>query len=329
MLDRTLDEFEVGELIATGTAGKIYQATEKKSKRAVALKILPPDVSKDQNIYIRFEREMVILAKLDHPNIVRYLGGGKDGESLFYAMERVQGGTLRQLIDKHHGLTWHETVKYGIRICSALQYLHNHGIVHRDIKPSNIFINFEGEIKLGDFGIAFDSGESNLTESGLIVGSYAYMAPEQIRGDQGTDASADLYSLGCVLYEMLVGKPPFQGDTFAKIFDQHLNSSAPRVSEMVSEIPPSLDNMIERLMAKERSQRPFNARAVQGVLSELKYRWEEDEKVYQEELSRREEAFQPSIVEISRPDVSWGKLAILSVVVILIVALALFLTNLD
>ena len=123
MLDRTLDEFEVGELIATGTAGKIYDAVEKKSARRIALKILPEDVSKDQNIYIRFEREMVILAKLDHPNIVQYLGGGKDGKSLFYAMERIDGGTLRQLIDKHRGLTWQETVKYGIRICSALQYL--------------------------------------------------------------------------------------------------------------------------------------------------------------------------------------------------------------
>ena len=193
MLNRQLDEFKIGELIATGTAGKIYDAVEKGTQRKVAIKILPDDVSKDENIYHRFEREMVILGKLDHPNIVRYFGGGKKGETLFYAMEKVEGGTLRQLIDKHQKLTWQETVNYGIRICSALQYLHNHGIVHRDIKPSNIFITYQGEIKLGDFGIAFDSGESQLTESGLIVGSYAYMAPEQIRGDQQTDSRADLY----------------------------------------------------------------------------------------------------------------------------------------
>ena len=329
MLNRTLDEFEVGELIATGTAGKIYEAVEKKTQIAVAIKILPADVSRDQNIYIRFEREMVILGKLDHPNIVKFFGGGKNEESLFYAMERVQGGTLRQLIDKHHGLTWHETVKYGIRICSALQYLHNHGIVHRDVKPSNIFITFEGEIKLGDFGIAFDSTETELTETGLIVGSYAYMAPEQIRGDHGTDASADLYSLGCVLYEMLSGHAPYRGDTFAKIFDQHLNSSIPQLSESVKDVPPSLDNLVARLMAKERSQRPFNARAVQGVLSELKYRWEEDEKVYQEELTRREEAFHPSTVTIAPPEVTWHKFVILLSVLILIILMAAFLANLN
>lgn len=327
MLDRTLDEFEVGELIATGTAGKIHEAVDRKTGQTVALKILPPDVSKDRNIYIRFEREMLILDKLDHPNIVKYLGGGKDGQSMFYAMEKIKGGTLRQLIDKHGRLTWQETVKYGIRICSALQYLHNYGIVHRDIKPSNIFITFEGEIKLGDFGIAYDSGESGLTESGLIVGSYAYMAPEQIRGDQATDSSADLYSLGCVVYEMLCGHPPYRGDTFAKIFDQHLNAPFPEFENLSSDVPESLTGLVRKLMSKNKVDRPFNARAVQGILSELKFRWEEDEQIYQQELERREEAFKAAAVAIDRPEITWKKLILLLALTVVIIVVAFFMSN--
>lgn len=328
MINRKIEEFEKGELIATGTAGRIYDAFDKKLKKTVALKILPHDVSKDRNIYIRFEREMVILAKLDHPNVVEYFGGGQDGVSLFYAMEKVEGGTLRQLIDKHGKLTWQETVHYGIRICSALQYLHNHGIIHRDIKPSNIFINFEGDIKLGDFGIAFDSGEVELTESGLIVGSYSYMAPEQIRGEAHSDARADLYSLGCVLFEMLTGRPPFRGETFAKIFDQHLNADVPNLNELAPETPTSLENLVMRLLEKERHQRPFNARAAQGVLSELKYRWEEDDEIYQTELTRREQAFNTKPVYVQPQDIPWNRLAAMLGWVVAAVVTAVLILNL-
>ena len=310
MLNRNIEEFELGELIATGTAGKIYDATEIATGNSVAVKILPADVSKDQNIYIRFEREMVILGKLNHPNIVKYFGGGRIDGSLFYAMEKIEGGTLRQLIDRHRKLTWQETVRYGIRICSALQYMHNHGIIHRDIKPSNIFMTFDGEIKLGDFGIAFDSGEVNLTESGLIVGSYAYMSPEQIRGTQQTDSRADLYSLGCVLFEMLCGRPPFQGETFAKIFDQHLSATPPSIGEFVRDVPVQLRLLIRRLLEKERHKRPFNVRAAQGVLSELNLKWEGNEYHYKNEMSRLHQAFDRGTVVADTNDVSWIKLMV-------------------
>lgn len=328
MLNRKLSEFEIGDLIATGTAGRIHRAVENSTQREVALKILPPEVSTNRNMRLRFEREMLILSKLDHPNIVEYLGGGQDGKSLFYAMEKVDGGTLRQLIDKHGQLTWQETIHYGMRICSALQYLHNHGIVHRDVKPSNIFISYSGEIKLGDFGIAFDSGETHLTENGLVVGSYAYMAPEQIRGTEESDSRADLYSLGCVLFEMISGQPPFRGETFAQIFDQHLNAPVPDLKERVSDLPTSLENLIYRLLEKERHRRPFNARAAQGVLSELKYRWEEDEQLYRDELRRREQAFQakPRIVEPK--DVGWNRVGYLVGLAIAIIIAAIIVLNL-
>ena len=329
MLNRKFEEFELGQLIATGTAGKIYQAIDRKRDQPCALKILPHDLSTDDHIYVRFEREMVILGKLDHPNIVEYFGGGRHENSLFYAMEKVEGGTLRQLIDRHSQLTWQETVNYGIRICSALQYLHNYGIVHRDIKPSNIFITYAGDIKLGDFGVAFDSGEAQLTETGLIVGSYAYMAPEQIRGDQQADARADLYALGCVLFEMLAGHPPFRGETFAKIFDQHLHAPVPRLDDQAGGIPASLVQLVEQLMEKERHLRPFNARAAQGVLSELKYRWEEDEEIYQEELSRRQQAFDSQPGQDAPLEVSWKKLGMILGMAILAIVAAVVAMNLS
>ncbi|MDB4650416.1 serine/threonine protein kinase [Pirellulaceae bacterium] len=310
MLNRNIEEFELGELIATGTAGKIYDAVEIQTGKLVAIKVLPSDVSKDRNIYIRFEREMVILGKLNHPNIVKYFGGGRFQDSLFYAMEKIDGGTLRQMINRHKKLTWKETARYGIRICSALQYMHNYGIIHRDIKPSNIFMTFDGEIKLGDFGIAFDSGESNLTDAGLIVGSYAYMAPEQIRGTQQTDSRADLYSLGCVLFEMLCGRPPFQGDTFAKIFDQHLTATPPSIGEFVRDVPVQLRLLIRRLLEKERHKRPFNARAAQGILSELNLNGDGNEHFYKREMSRLHQAFDRSTVRPESDEISWTKLAI-------------------
>ncbi len=328
MLNRNIEEFELGDLIATGTAGKIYDAIEIQTGNLVAIKVLPSDVSKDRNIYIRFEREMVILGKLNHPNIVKYFGGGRFQDSLFYAMEKIDGGTLRQMIDRHKKLTWKETVRYGIRICSALQYMHNYGIIHRDIKPSNIFMTFDGEIKLGDFGIAFDSGESNLTDSGLIVGSYAYMAPEQIRGTQQTDSRADLYSLGCVLFEMLCGRPPFQGDTFAKIFDQHLTATPPSIGEFVRDVPVPLRLLIRRLLEKERHKRPFNARAAQGILSELNLNGNGNEHLYKREMSRLHQAFDRNTVRPDSDEISWTKLAIAAAVAGLLVIAGWALTSL-
>jgi serine/threonine protein kinase len=242
----------------------------------------------------RFEREMLILSKLDHPNIVQYYGGGKHEGRLFYAMEAVPGGTMTQMLQTHGKLTWQETIRYGIQISSALQHAHNHGIVHRDIKPSNLFMTYQGDIKLGDFGIALDRGESDLTQSGMTVGSWLYMAPEQIRGASGITGLTDLYALGCLLYELLTGRPPFTGEHFAEIFDQHLRDDPQPLENLAPDCPKSLREIIEQLLHKDPYQRPHNARAVQGVMSELKLDWAEDETRYQLELNRLQLAFDSS-----------------------------------
>ena len=183
-MKRKFSDFELGDGIGTGTGGTIYKATEIASGDTRAVKVLQHGVSQDKNIVSRFEREMLILSKLIHPNIVSYYGCGRtDDGRLFYVMELIEGGTLKQLLQAHHRLSWHETIKYGIQICSALQHSHNHGVVHRDLKPANLFVTYEGQLKLGDFGIALDTGESDLTASGMTVGSWLYMSPEQIRGE--------------------------------------------------------------------------------------------------------------------------------------------------
>tara|TARA_B100000945_G_scaffold318929_1_gene324898 strand:- start:3437 stop:4429 length:993 start_codon:yes stop_codon:yes gene_type:complete len=327
---RKFEEFELSDIIGTGTVGTIYRATEIPSGEIRAVKVLQQSVSQDKNIVSRFEREMLILAKLNHPNIVSYYGGGRteDGR-LFYVMELIDGGTLKQLLQAHNRLSWHETINYGIQICSALQHAHNHGIVHRDLKPANLFVTYQGQLKLGDFGIALDTGESDLTVSGMTVGSWLYMSPEQIRGEEIITGQADLYSLGCLLYEMLSGSPPFQGNSFPVIFEQHLKEKPAPIKFSAPETPESLQQAVLQLLAKTPQERPFNARTIQGIMSELKLDWEEDEQRYQKELSRLKVAFDadPFTVYIPNRDISWKTLTVWLVILGISVTILAVLQN--
>ncbi|HRX81260.1 MAG TPA: serine/threonine-protein kinase, partial [Pirellulaceae bacterium] len=149
---------------------------------------------------------------------------------------------------------------------SALQHAHNHGIIHRDLKPSNLMFDEDGNLKLLDFGIARDTHEADITSKGLTVGSYAYMSPEQITGDGNITGQADLYSFGGVLYEMLTARPPFAGDNFAQIFQQHLTKMPAPIHQFAPRCPEALERITLQCLAKKPEQRPFNARAVQGTL---------------------------------------------------------------
>ena len=263
------DAFEVHETIGTGTVGTIFRAVHRDSGRTYALKLLSPAVSNDRLIVSRFEREMMILGKLDHPNIVGYFGRGRHEGQLFYAMEFIQGGTLKQLLARDKKLPWLEAAECGRQIAAALQHAHNHGIIHRDLKPGNIFVNDQGQLKLGDFGIARDLHAADITDAGLTVGTYTYMAPELVRGERSITGQVDLYALGCVLFEIATGRPPFLGDNFAQIFDQHLNAPTPTLQEHGVRCPQEFDELIRTLLAKQPDDRPFNARTVQGQLGEM------------------------------------------------------------
>lgn len=263
------DDFEIGESIGVGTVGTIYRVTHKDTGKVYALKLLHPSVGTDPLVVRRFRREMMILSKLNHPNIVAYFGDGDRDGQLFYVMELILGGNLKDMLKNGGPFTWMEAAECGRQISSALQHAHNHGIIHRDLKPSNVFITQQGVIKLGDFGIARDLREHDLTDTGLTVGTYAYMAPELVKGEREITGQVDLYALGCVLFEILTGRPPYLGNNFAAIFEQHLHADPPHVRELAPQCPEALDRLIIQLLAKSPEDRPFNARAVQGILGEL------------------------------------------------------------
>lgn len=260
--------FSLGDQLGLGTVGVVYRATSPDIDQPVAVKLLHPNVSGDPNIVSRFEREITIMERLDHPHIVRHYGGGiMDGQH-FYAMQLLDYGSLKDRLKQQGPMPWPQVAAYTVQIASALQHAHNHGIVHRDLKPSNLFFDADGDLVLGDFGIARDTHSAEITDHGVTVGTYAYMAPEQIQADARMSFKADLYSLGCVMYEMLTGQPPFQGANFAQVWDQHLHREPLSLQEHGVDCPTWLSTLVMQLLEKDPEARPFSARNVEGYLIE-------------------------------------------------------------
>jgi len=264
----TAATFKLLEPLGVGTVGAVYRAESPDIDTPVAVKLLHPTVAHDENIVDRFQREITIMERLSHPHIVRNYGGGIMDGQYFYAMQLLEHGTLRDQLRQNGPFNWQQTAAFAAQISSALQHAHNHGIIHRDLKASNLFFGSEGQLILGDFGIARDIHEADVTHDGITVGTYAYMSPEQICADKQISGKADLYSLGCVMVEMLTGKPPFAGLNFAQIWDQHLHKQPSRMSELGIECPEWLEELIMQLLEKDPERRPFNARAVQGLIQD-------------------------------------------------------------
>lgn len=264
--------FTLGDKLGSGTVGVVYRATSPDLPDEVAVKLLNPNVTDDEKIVDRFEREIVVMERLNHPHIVKNHGGGYLDGQLFYAMQLLEHGSLKERL-RRGPLPWPQAAAYGVQIASALQHAHNHGIVHRDLKPSNLFFDNEGNLVLGDFGIARDlTAQADITQQGMTVGTFSYMSPEQITADARIDGKADLYSLGCVLFEMLTARPPYQGASFAQVWDQHMHAEPASVRRAQTEAgvpvtcPPWLDALIQQLLAKKPEERGFNARSVEGKL---------------------------------------------------------------
>lgn len=326
MARKTLKSFQLGETLGNGTVGTIRRAVDRASRSVVALKILLPAVSQDPTIRLRFEREIEVLKKLNHPNVVACYDHGIDDQRLFYSMEIIDGGTLKEVLKQRGKLKIAEVLEIGWQLCSALQHVHNHGIVHRDLKPSNIYLTVDGLIKLGDFGIALDTGAAEITDQGLTVGSYQYMSPEQIRGERSVSSQTDLYALGCLLFELVTGQAPFTGTNFAQIFDQHLTQEPPSAAKSVSECPAGLDDLIRCLLCKNPDERPINARAVQGILAEIM-----SERVGPEAVDALKHCHQNGSRRLSRlvapvpirpVEVSWRQLGLTAAAIVSLIALA-------
>jgi serine/threonine protein kinase len=262
----TAATFRLGEPLGVGAVGTVYRAESDDVPSPAAVKVLHPHIAHDNSVVDRFQREIVIMERLNHPHIVRHYGGGMMDGQYFYAMELLAHGSLSDRIKQGGPLPWPLAALYTAQIASALQHAHNHGIIHRDLKPTNLFFGDDGRVILGDFGIARDTHDVEGTDPGRAVGTYAYMSPEQICADGEITGKADLYSLGCVVYEMLAGKPPFAGANFAQIWDQHLHAAPRGLREQGIESPEWLEHLVMQLLEKDPQKRPFNARAVQGFL---------------------------------------------------------------
>jgi serine/threonine-protein kinase len=265
-----LGSFRIDSVVGSGAMGVVYRGTNEKTGRTVAVKVVGTEFAQGGKIRDRFEREAEILQQFRHPGIVRFFAVGRFRGTSYIAMEFVQGVTLEKIILDRGDLPWREVVELGIQICDALQYAHEHGVVHRDLKPSNLMVTADGKIKLTDFGIAKDLDATALTATGRTLGTAAYMAPEQIKGTPPVSHKTDLYAFGVVLYQMLTGKPPFEGNSPVVLMHSHLNEPAPRPSAKVHEIPKALDELVVNLMAKAPADRPWDAAAVGVKLTELR-----------------------------------------------------------
>ncbi|MFN0051431.1 MAG: protein kinase domain-containing protein [Planctomycetales bacterium] len=269
MEKRWIWPFELEEQIGSGAMGVVYRARSVTNNKRVALKLLPADVAANATLAARFQREMELLKELRHPHIVHCYGGKCEGDDWFYAMELVEGGTLAGLLQDQGRLPWRRVVDLALQVCEALQYAHDRGIIHRDLKPGNLLLTKSGKVKLSDFGLAQIVAETKLTAAGKTVGSLHYMAPEQIHGKGELSNRTDLYALGCTLFELLTGRPPFEGESVAEVLRRHVREAPQPVSSLALDVPPQIDMIVAELLAKDPQRRPPDAEAVAKRLREI------------------------------------------------------------
>ncbi len=263
--------YTVGELIGHGGMAQVHIGTDTRLGRTVAIKIMRSDLAEDSIFLTRFRREARAVAQLNNPNIVSIYDSGEEqledaaGNTVqvpYIVMEYIKGQTLRDIIQVNGSLSPQDAEQVMIGVLNALDYSHRMGIIHRDIKPGNIMISDQGTVKVMDFGIAraMDDSSATMTQNQGVVGTAQYLSPEQARGEQ-VGAKSDLYSAGCVLYEMLTGKPPFTGDSAVAIAYQHVSETATPISTLVPGLDKRWDSIVAKAMAKDTENRYADAAA--------------------------------------------------------------------
>jgi serine/threonine-protein kinase len=268
------DRYRLGAMIGTGGMADVYAAEDQRLHREVAVKILRSDLARDPSFVTRFNKEALAVAALNHPGIVSVYDSGKEdspsGAMPYIVMEYVEGKTLREIVHKGERFPLQRAVEIVEGILVALQYSHKNGIVHRDIKPGNIMITDAGDVKVMDFGIAraLADGGATMTSTWNIVGTAQYLSPEQATGTQA-DARSDLYSVGCLFYELVSGKPPFSGDTPVAIAYQHVSTPLTPVTDIEPALDPALNNFFSIALAKDPSDRYQSANSMLKDLKKL------------------------------------------------------------
>ena len=268
-IGRLLDgRYEILEVIGTGGMAVVYKARCHRLNRLVAIKILKDELGKDEEFRDRFHGESQAVAMLSHPNIMSVYDVSTHDDADYIVMELIDGITLKQYMEKNGTLNWKETLHFAMQIAKALEHAHGRGIVHRDIKPHNVMVLKNGSVKVTDFGIARLMSQSNtLTKEAL--GSVHYISPEQAKGSR-VDNRSDLYSLGVVMYEMMTGRAPYDGDTPVAVAIQHINGGATMPSVLNPNIPGGLEQIIMKCMATDPGRRYSSATALLYDLEELR-----------------------------------------------------------
>ena len=257
--------YRLGGEIGRGGMSVVFEATDERLGRKVAVKLLELDERGNPGATDRFRREALIAASLNHPNIVSIFDTGVDGSTAFIVMELLSGPTLAAKLSESGPLPVDEILTVCAQVCAALSAAHAAGVVHRDIKPSNISYAATGSVKVLDFGVArlieSATGESALTRTAMIIGTAAFLSPEQAIGGP-IGPPADLYALGCVLFALATGRPPFLGDSAVAVCSQHLHAEPPSLGSLVPAIPTDLASLVAELLRKDPVERPRSAEAV-------------------------------------------------------------------
>ncbi|MHB9095998.1 MAG: Stk1 family PASTA domain-containing Ser/Thr kinase, partial [Eubacteriales bacterium] len=270
------NRYEIISQLGGGGMALVYKARDTLLNRPVTVKILRSEYTSDEEFVSRFRREAQAVAKLSHPNIVSVYDVGQEGDTHYIVMEYVEGWNLKQIIKEQGRLPIGKAIDIAGQICGGLQDAHEHGIVHRDIKPHNILVTDNGRVKVTDFGIAQIMSSVTVTNSGTIVGSVHYFSPEQAKGGT-TGAKSDIYSVGVVLYEMVTGKVPFEGETPIAVALRHIQDNPVPPGKLNSQVSPELERVIMRAMEKDVTMRYMTAgdmakdlRRIAGPLSDTR-----------------------------------------------------------
>ena len=253
------NRYRLTEQIGMGGMAIVYRAVDLRTGHNVAVKVLRPEFNEDREFIGRFQREAEAASKMTHHNIVNLLDVGMDGDNRYLVMEYVEGKTLKEVIQERGKLSAPLACQITIRILSALEHAHRNGIVHRDIKPQNILVHADGHIKVADFGIARIADSATLTKGDNVMGSVHYFSPEQARGG-GATAVSDIYSTGVVLYEMLTGRVPFDGDNPVAVAMQHLHNAPAPIQSIAPDVPPAVIRVCMKAMEKNPAARYQSAR---------------------------------------------------------------------
>ena len=268
------DRYRLLELVGSGGMAAVYRGEDILLERQVAVKVLREGFAGDPAFLARFQREARAAAQLDHPNVVRVYDVGQDGDRHYIVMEYVDGQDLKTMIRRSGRLTVEEALSICVQVSAAVGHAHEGGVVHCDIKPQNVLVTLDGRAKVTDFGIARALSESALTESETVWGSPLYFSPEQAAGDPTSPAS-DVYSIGVVMYEMLAGQPPFSAEKPMALALMHMRQQPPPLVAQNPQLPPTLEAIVQKMMAKDPAARYRTAGQVASVLAE--YRAQSDQ----------------------------------------------------